>query len=170
MNSQLSLVKFKRRRIDRWMDKKAVVHIYNGIILSHKNEVDEPRDYYTEWNAKMRKTNIVYYCIYMESRKMARIWTYLQGQNRDADIENRPLDTVGEGEGGMNRESSMETHTLPYLNYIASGDLLYDSGSSNLCSLTTHRGRMGWEVGGSFKSMGTYGWFMLMYAETNTTL
>ena len=41
---------------DRWMDKEAVVHIYNGILLTYKkehiwvsaNEVDEPRAYYTE--------------------------------------------------------------------------------------------------------------------------
>ena len=40
------------------MDKEAVVHIYNGILLSHKkehiwissDEVDEPRTYYTEWS------------------------------------------------------------------------------------------------------------------------
>ena len=38
------------------MDKEAVVHIYNGILLSHKkeyisvspNEADEPRAYHTE--------------------------------------------------------------------------------------------------------------------------
>ena len=41
--------------IDRRMDKEAVVHTYNGILLSHKKEhirvssnVDEPRAYYTE--------------------------------------------------------------------------------------------------------------------------
>ena len=42
---------------DEWI-KEAVVHIYNGILLSHKkeciwvspNEVDEPRAYYTEWS------------------------------------------------------------------------------------------------------------------------
>ena len=42
----------------RWMEKEAVVHIFNGILLSHKkehiwvssNEVDKPRAYYTEWN------------------------------------------------------------------------------------------------------------------------
>ena len=42
--------------IDRWMVKEDVVHIYNGILLSHKkehiwvstNEGDEPRTYYTE--------------------------------------------------------------------------------------------------------------------------
>ena len=44
--------------ISRQMDKKAVVHIHNGILLSHKkehiwvtaNEVDEPRGYYTKWS------------------------------------------------------------------------------------------------------------------------
>ena len=42
--------------IDRWMNKEAVVHIYNGILLGHKkehiwvsaNEVDEPTAYYTD--------------------------------------------------------------------------------------------------------------------------
>ena len=40
------------------MDKEIVVHMYKGILLSHKeeyiwvssNEVDEPRAYYTEWS------------------------------------------------------------------------------------------------------------------------
>ena len=44
------------KSIDRWMGKEFVVHIHNGILLSHKkehvwvisNEVDEPRTYYTE--------------------------------------------------------------------------------------------------------------------------
>ena len=30
---------------------------------------------------------------------------YLQGRNGDADIENRLVNTVGEGESGMNGES-----------------------------------------------------------------
>ena len=42
--------------ISRGMDKEAVVHIFHGILLSHKkecirvssNEVNEPRAYYTE--------------------------------------------------------------------------------------------------------------------------
>ena len=50
-------------------------------------------------------------------------WTYVQGSNGDTDIENRFVNTVGEGEGGMNWESSEETHTLPYRKYIASGNL-----------------------------------------------
>ena len=49
--------------MDRSMDKEAVVHIYNVLLLSQKkehilvssNEVDEPRDYYTEWSKSERK-------------------------------------------------------------------------------------------------------------------
>ena len=44
--------------IDRSMDKEDVVHIYNGISLSHKkgwnnaicSNMDGPRDYFTEWS------------------------------------------------------------------------------------------------------------------------
>ena len=42
------------------------------------------------------------------------------------------MDTVGEGVGETNGESSIETHTLPYIKRIASGNLLSDTGSSNL--------------------------------------
>ena len=38
----------------------------------------------------------------------------MQGSKGDTDIKNRLLDTVGEGEGGMIRESSIETYALPY--------------------------------------------------------
>ena len=37
----------------------------------------------------------------------------MQGSNGDTDIENRFVDTVDEEEGGMNRERSNETYTLP---------------------------------------------------------
>ena len=44
-----------------------------------------------------------------------RYWlTYLQGRNRDADIENWLVDTVGEGEGGR-IENSTETYILLYV-------------------------------------------------------
>ena len=53
--------------VDEW-DKKAVVHIHNGILLSHlkeyiwisSNEVDETGAYYTEWRKSERKTPIQY--------------------------------------------------------------------------------------------------------------
>ena len=60
----------------------------------------------------------------------------MQGSSRDADIENRRVDTVGEGEGGMKGESSLDIYTLPYATQTASGDLLYDTGSSTQRSVT----------------------------------
>ena len=49
------------------MDKEDVVHIYNGILLSHKKEhiwvsskeVDEPRAYYTEWSKSERQKHCI---------------------------------------------------------------------------------------------------------------
>ena len=42
-------------------------------------------------------------------------WTYFQGSSGDADKENRLVYTVGEGEGGMNGERSVETYILTYV-------------------------------------------------------
>ena len=52
--------------IDRGMDKADVVHIYNGILLSHKKEwnnaiysnMDGPRDYPTKWSKSDRERQI----------------------------------------------------------------------------------------------------------------
>ena len=49
--------------IGRGMDKEDMVHIYNGILLSHKKEqnnaicsdMDGPRDWYTEWSKSERE-------------------------------------------------------------------------------------------------------------------
>ena len=54
--------------IDRWMYKEDVVHIYNGISLSHKKEqfwvihsdVDGPGDCHTEWSKSEREKQILY--------------------------------------------------------------------------------------------------------------
>ena len=45
------------------------------------------------------------------------------------------------------RESSIDTYTLPYVNQIANGGLLYNTGSSTWCSVTSQRGGIGWGVG-----------------------
>ena len=42
-------------------------------------------------------------------------WSNLQGSNGDADIKDRFLDTVGEGEGGMICESSTEMYAWLYV-------------------------------------------------------
>ena len=56
----------EEKSVSRWMDKKAVVHIHNWILLSYEkeciwissNEVDETRAYYIEWNKSERETPI----------------------------------------------------------------------------------------------------------------
>ena len=53
----------------------------------------------------------------MESRKMVLV-NYLQSRKKDADIENRFIDTVGEGEGGTNSEIGTEAYTLPYVKQL----------------------------------------------------
>ena len=49
----------------------------------------------------------------------------------DADVDDRLVGAVREGEGGTDRESSMETYTRPCVKQMAGGNLLYDAGSSN---------------------------------------
>ena len=63
----------------------------------------------------------------------------------------------------MNGQSNMETDTLPYVEEIASGNFLYDSGSSNLCSVTI---QSGWDgVGGRFKREGMYIYLWQIYVD-----
>ena len=45
---------------------------------------------------------------------------------------------------------------LPYVKWIASGNLLYDRGTQSWCFVTTYRGGTGKEKGGRFKREGTY--------------
>ena len=75
--------------IDRRTDKEDVVHIYNGILLSHKKErnwvicrdVDGYRDCHTEWS----KSEISYINAYIWNLEKRYRWTGLQGRNRDTD-------------------------------------------------------------------------------------
>ena len=99
------------------MYKEVVVHIHNGVLLSHikeyiwlsSNKVDEPRAYYTEWSKSEREKQISNINAYIWNLERWYQRTHLQGSNGDAYIENRLVDTVGEGESGINWESSIET-------------------------------------------------------------
>ena len=50
----------------RWVDKIAVVHVHNEVLLSHKKEgnltfhdsTDGPRGYYSKWNKPIRERQI----------------------------------------------------------------------------------------------------------------
>ena len=43
----------------------------------------------------------------------------MQDSERDTDVKNRLLDSVGEGEGGMISENSIETCILSYVKQIS---------------------------------------------------
>ena len=68
--------------IDRRMDNEDVVHIYNGIALSHKKEwnnvicsnMDGPRQYHIKW--RQRNTNVIWYFLYLESKKIIQMNLY----------------------------------------------------------------------------------------------
>ena len=56
----------------------------------------------------------------------------MQNRKRDTDVQNRLMDSVGEGEGGMIRENDIETCILLYVKEIASPGLMHETGCSGL--------------------------------------
>ena len=86
------------------MDKEDVVHIHNGILLSHKKEqnnaicsnIDGPRDCHTEWSKSDTERQILYDITYMWNLKKGYKWTYLQNRSRVTDVENKLMVTKGE--------------------------------------------------------------------------
>ena len=57
----------------------------------------------------------------------------MQGRNGDTDIENKLVDPVGEGESRTTGESSIDVDTPLCVKQIASGKLLYNTGSPAWC-------------------------------------
>ena len=55
---------------------------------------------------------------------------------------NKHVYTVGEEEGRLNREIRIDIYTLPWVKQVASGNLLYSTGSSTRCSVTIQMGGM----------------------------
>ena len=135
------------------------------------NEVNKEQKFracYTQWGKSEREKHISYFNTHIWNLEKWYWLTYLQGNTRDADIENRLVDTVGDGEGGMNWESSTETYTLLYVKQIASGNLLYDR-ELKPGVLWQPRG-VGWHGRWQGGSKGrihvyTYGWFTLLYGR-----
>ena len=68
---------------------------------------------HTEWSKSEREKQILYINAYMWNLEKWHWWTYLQGRNKDTDVENGRVDTAGEGEGGMNGETRFDINTLP---------------------------------------------------------
>ena len=62
--------------------------------------------------------------------------------SRDTDVQNRLLDSVGEGEGGMFRENSIETCILSRVKQITSPGWVYETSVQAGCTGKTQRNRV----------------------------
>ena len=103
--------------------------LYRSSNSSHgvsSREGDKPRAYYTKWSNSEREKQISHINAHIWTLEKWYWWTYFQGRNGDADIENRLLDTVGEEESGTSRESSIDKYTLSCVKQIAGEKLLYN--------------------------------------------
>ena len=71
----------------------------------------------------------------------------MQNRKRDTDVQNRLLDSVGEGEGGMFRENSIETCILSRVKQITSPGGMHETSARAWCTGKTQRERGEREVG-----------------------
>ena len=72
----------------------------------------------------------------------------MQNRKRDTDVQNSLLDSVGEGEGGMFQENSIETCILSRVKQITSPGWMHETSVRTWCTGKTQRDRVEREVGG----------------------
>ena len=75
----------------------------------------------------------------------------MQNRTRDTDVQNRLLDSVGEGEGGMFQENSIETCILSVVKQITSPGWMHETSARAWCTGKTQRDRVEREVGGGIE-------------------
>ena len=71
----------------------------------------------------------------------------MQNRKRDTDIQNRLLDSVGEGEDGMFQENSIETCILSKVKQITSPGWIHETSARAWCTGKTQRNWVEREVG-----------------------
>ena len=82
--------------------------------------------------SQRRRNNIIWYPLYVESKKKWYNWTYIQNRNRLTDLQNE-LTAASRGRmagGGIVRETEIDMYTLLYLKWITYKVLLYSTGNS----------------------------------------
>ena len=72
----------------------------------------------------------------------------MQNRKGDTDVQNRILDSVGEGKGGMFQENSIETCILSIVKEITSPGWMHETSARTWCTGKTERDRVEREVGG----------------------
>ena len=162
--------------INRWMDKKVVIHnVHNGILLSHKRNAFE--SVLIRW---MHLEPIIQSEINQKEENKCpiltltyRIWKVVpmnlraeQGWRRTRGVD---LWTRGRGRAGWGELGEQHWRVcVSVVKQIAGGNLLYDTGSSNalLCGDLE-----GWDVVGGGREvqdggyMYIYDWSRLMYGR-----
>ena len=94
----------------------------------------------------------------------------MRDSKRDTDVENSPLDSVGEGEDGMIWENSIEACILSYVKQIACPGSMHETGCSGLVHWDDPEEWNG-EGGGKGvqdgEHMYCHGWLMSMYGKNH---
>ena len=78
----------------------------------------------------------------------------MQNRKRGTDVQNRLLDSVGEGEGGIFQENSIKTCILSIVKQITSPGWMHETSAQALCTRKTQRNQVEREVGEGIR-MGT---------------
>ena len=148
----------------RWMDKEVVVHIHNGLLLSHwkeyiwisSDEMDETGANYTEWSKPERKTPIQYTNTYILNLERWQWWPCMQDSKRDTDVYSRFLGSEGEHEGRRAEGQLSESQELHKGNGFERWGLGSDGSERPTClgllssagcaqsSMMWERERVGW--------------------------
>ena len=128
--------------IDRGMDKEEVVHIYNGILLTHKKKEIMPfaathigLEIIILSEVSQRKTDIIWYHLYVESKKF--IQANLFAEQKET---HRLCETYGYGRGQVGPDKDglgvgIGIFIQLYMEWLANGDLLYSTGNSTQYSV-----------------------------------
>ena len=75
----------------------------------------------------------------------------MQNRKRDTDVQNRILDSVGEGEAGMFRENSIETYILSRVKQFTSPGWMHETSAQAWCTGKAQRDRVKREVGAGIR-------------------
>ena len=72
----------------------------------------------------------------------------MQNRKRDTDVQNRLLDSVGEGKGGMFRQKSIKTCILSRVKQVTSPGWMHETSAGTWCTGKTLWEWVEREVGG----------------------
>ena len=112
------------KKINRGMDKDDVVHIYDGILQGHKEELNNvicsnmggPRDYHAKWNEPDRERQISYDITYMwNGFKKMQMNIFTKHKETHRHRKQTYSYQRGKWRGEINYEGGINTYTLLHI-------------------------------------------------------